>query len=228
MTLTPCVMGIDPGLVLSHAILIAVPEVLEPLHAPRYTVVSFIALTTPEDEDVLPPLLQEKLDVGVVFVAVESARGVIITGRAADPVLRNATMSGRLQQHATATLGVPVGSVPALGTETGWNWRGALGCAGMNDEGVRLTVRRRLDVDFPPGKRGGKVTHWVDAAGVAVATLDRLLQPVGDLPGDWPPIPEVLRERWHALSKTEVMTQQVVKDKRAGRREGRALRKRFT
>lgn len=217
------ILGIDPGLGKSHAALLRVPDVLAPAHAPKYDVVEWLSWDTKEEEDALPLALPDKYLPRLAFVAVESARGVVVSGRSADPVLRNAMMSGRLQQAAALAFGVPVGSVPALGVEQGWNWRGLLGCAGQSDAGVRLVVERRLLVPPKDGKRGGKVSHFVDAAGIAVAAADRLLGKDTTLSAD----PAELRRRWYALNHLEQHVVEAKKDMRAGRRQARALQKRY-
>lgn len=222
--MTLFVLGIDPGLGKSHGALIAVPasEDLAPLHAPRYEVAEWLEYDTPEDGP-LSLSLPEQYAAGLVFVAVESARGNVIKGRSADPVLRNAMMSGRIQEAAAYRLRVPVGSVPALGTEQGWNWRGQLGCAGQTDSGVRLVVERRLKTPIRDGKRGGKVSHFVDAAGIGIAAVDRLLGADHVLPLSR----EARLARWHALSTLESRVVEAKKDMRTGRRQARALQKRY-
>lgn len=215
-----CVLAIDPGLGVSHACLLRVP-LNEPLHAPKYDPVAFLTLDTPEGEDLRNLVHHDFVD-RIAFVAIESARGQVIKGRSADPVLRNAFMAGRLQAHAALSLDVPALTVPALGTEQGWNWRGQIGAAGMTDDGIRMLVERRLKAPIPTGKRGGKNSHYADAAGLAVAALDRVLAGEAFLPPD-----QGIRDRWNALSALEHRTLTAKSDARQGRRTARALQKRF-
>lgn len=161
------VLGIDPGAEEAHAVLIA--GELGPGALKANLQGQWQGGQTPLT--LITKILSDAADAGIHVVAIEVARGEIHSGRAADGILRNNIMAGRLAGHFEAHQ-LPVLLVPAGGTTTAWSWRHELG-AGTTDAGVAHAVRRHLIGELPTGSRGGHNSHYHDAAGAALATWRR-------------------------------------------------------
>jgi hypothetical protein len=207
-------LGIDPGLGASHYALVGVD--IE--HRPA--LLGCGAWATPEDGPLstFPPLSQLPH-----VILVESARGSVIPDRDADPILRDAMMSGRIQEYLRAHFPtVALSSAPAFGTVQGWNWRSEIGCNGMTDAGIRLHLERLLGEKLPRGPRGGQASHIPDAVGVALAAALRVLsRPLPSIAAD-----DILTALT-TLSPLESAVLAGAKSRKTARRQGRALAKRF-
>lgn len=218
------VLAIDPGLGSSHAAILrgAPSRALNP----RYAVDGFLNLYTPERAphdflDLARPVADAVDTYGVNVIAVESPRGTIVPKRDADPVLRAALMSGRIVGALGVYLpAVPVIEAPAFGPSGTWAWRQELGLTGATDDAIRAMVQMRLDGVIPHGVRGGKQSHFVDAAGLGVAVLDRLLS---RLPGSTDPLAMI--SAFYARSPLEAALDDHGKRVKVARRTARKARK---
>jgi hypothetical protein len=212
------VLGIDPGLEKSAWALVAFGD------ARPHLLATGEALTPELDPEALrrglDRLLLELLGrPSPCAVAVESARGRVAKGRDADPVLRDASMGGRVAGYLLSALPrCAVLELPADTDRQGYSWRGLLGCSGMVDAGIRLHLRQFL------GPMPGKQSHVVDAAGVALAVGLRLVQ--RGMTGDHAPAD--LAEAFYRLSPLEQGILDTLKGQRAERKKGRAVLKKAT
>lgn len=164
------ILGVDPGHRESHAVLIRAP--LEVDAGARAELVETLPISMTDLERQARAhdawaLFHRKFGSNVTLAAVEYARGEVHTGRSGDGVLLNnyaaGLIAGALMAHH-----VPVIAVPPSGPLTAWAWRRELGAANT-DRAVRVMVERYLDGELPTGARGGVITHWYDAAGIALA-----------------------------------------------------------
>ncbi len=178
-------VGIDPGLTTSHAVAIACNGVGQ-----HYSLRALAELRTPTDvRRVYHP---EEYDLKAVAsikpdaVLVEVARGGIASGRDGDPILHCNVVAGMIlgRLHMLGILAVPVASG---GDVTAWNWRTELGIRGKGaaarDAAVEMAVSAYLEGSpLPTGPRGGKLTHWQDAAGIALAGFSRVYSTAPHIP----------------------------------------------
>lgn len=171
------IVGLDPGIGLSHAVALDFRSNIQP-----YRVQAHLELHTPPTPAPLPHPADWNLSALVALqpdaVLIEVARGAVASGRDADPVLHVNLIAGELIGRLNA-LGVLAVSVASGGDAAGWNWRSEIGVRGkgasVRDECVEQVVAVHLGKDaLPIGPRGGKITHWQDAAGIALAGLSRI------------------------------------------------------
>jgi len=175
------IIGIDVGIGLSHfAVLQVAAEPGTHVRGPAAELVEYGALVTPYYLPVdLTPLAHYLSGVRSQVVAVEVARGSVASGRDADPILQVNAVAGKLLgtlQNCPDVVAFPVASG---GDAAGWNWRSALGITGVGasarDASVAQLVGGALTSPLPTGPRGGKISHYADAAGLALAVLYRAL-----------------------------------------------------
>lgn len=212
------VLGFDPGLTETAWSVVRVP--LADRQA-RPVLEAHGTIPTPEHDtaalrDALiglnAQLTQRGKPIPPHVAVVESARGFIVKGRAADPVLRDAAQGGRLVGMLAALLPIPVLEMPALGLHQGYNWRALLGAENHTDDGLRVHISLLLGTPLPPG------THVVDATGIALATAGRL---ASRAPAHLPSAGE-LRAAFYRLSPGEQRVLDGLKDARAARKATRA------
>ncbi len=171
-------VGLDVGL--TGAFAVAVRRSLHPgahAHGPRRHLIG--AAHVPLPPCGTPPnlaALHAFTGTALAVFGVEVARGSIASARDADPVLMNNLAAGRFVGALEGT-GEGVVTV-ASGGDLQFNWRGALGVRGkgpaQRDASTRTLVALRLDGDLPAGPRGGLKQDYWDAAGLAIALLDRM------------------------------------------------------
>ncbi|ABW35105.1 hypothetical protein Dgeo_3064 (plasmid) [Deinococcus geothermalis DSM 11300] len=169
------VVGIDPGLTVSHASRVRLQG-----GSCVYGRQADLAGTFQGDPASLAAQLHAAGPADLILV--EVARGAVASARDGDPVLHNNIVAGEILGHLRA-LGLPAVPVASGGNATAWAWRPSLGVKG-NTHGVAakdaLTVsivalRLTNPEAMPTGPRGGHCQHYWDAAGIALAGLDRLL-----------------------------------------------------
>lgn len=169
------VAGIDPGLLCSHGAVITTSSEAPTAYGVRAALCRVVSGTPCQ-------LAAQLFDAGVDVVLVEVARGAIRSQIDHDPVLEQNVRAGEIIGHCRQ-LGLGVVPVASGGAATAWSWRVALGVRhGVNgvaakDAAVTRIVRLRLtnSDDIPCGPRGGHIQHYHDAAGLALAGLDRIL-----------------------------------------------------
>ncbi|MCD0168021.1 hypothetical protein [Deinococcus sp. 23YEL01] len=167
------IIGIDPGLHESHAASITL--------APGATVYGRKANLTGTTAGNPAALVKWAAAQRSHVVLIEVARGAVAAKRDNDPVLHINIIAGQLLGQLQAA-GIPAATVASGGNATAWNWRatigvkGTIGAAGKDDL-IHQIVRQRLTNPdaVPAGPKGGHLTHYWDALGVALAGLDRAL-----------------------------------------------------
>ncbi|PIG96894.1 hypothetical protein [Deinococcus sp. UR1] len=179
------VIGIDPGLLLNHAAALT----LEPGATVYGRRAQVQAVTEADPAGLTDWAAQQNPHV----VLVEVARGSVASKRDNDPVLHVNIIAGELLGRLRAA-GIPAAPVASGGDATPWNWRATIGVKGASgadgkDDLIYKIVRQRLTnpESVPVGPRGGHLTHYWDAAGIALAGLDRALS----IPG-MPPLAAML------------------------------------
>lgn len=165
------VLGIDPGLELSHAAILR----RTPGPATAYGCRAHLIGTragTPEHLTIWAAEQRAHL------VLVEVARGSVASKRDNDPVLHINIVAGELLGRLRAA-GLPAVPVASGGAVTAWNWRSMIGVTGSGadtrDDAVTGIIRVRVENhdEIPTGSRGGHLSHYWDAAGVALSGMDR-------------------------------------------------------
>lgn len=170
------IAGVDPGLHESHAASLRyVGNQPSTVYGAKADLIRAIKGRTPSE--LVAQLAQHPRP---DLVLIEMARGSIASARDADPVLQNNLVAGEIRGLLLAA-GIPAVLVASGGDATPWNWRTSLGVRGkgadLKDQATCQIVSIRLNnpETIPKGARGGHQQHWYDAAGVALAGLDRVL-----------------------------------------------------
>lgn len=228
-------IGIDPGLTESHWFLVGLD--------PNAPLTAFGRKYIPLACGVIDNKSRDlnTWDFGVDFhravdlaqvVVVESSREYVDHKRDPDFVLQNASMGGKLMGMQNITTHAPVLEAPA-NAQTMFAWRPALGVLAGNAKGlkqdaqVERLVLQRLNfhlvesIDIPTGTRGGKVNHHFDAAGIIIASMDRLTARLGVARWDRKDI----YEAFYTPTPMEEVAQQRKQVRKAGNRVRRKAQK---
>ena len=211
-------VGIDPGVGVSHVAV--VQDQGDALTALDYGLLE----THPHDPQRLRGgvaqltlvLVQLSVAAKDTFVAVETARGEVFKGRSADGPLQNNLVAGQLLGALSRDFYAV--SMPPSGAQLGFNWRDYLLSSHKDaDAGLQVALAGLLKgLPLPQGPRGGRNSHYADAAGVAVAALLRCRQKGITAPHEL--------GRFYELSGLEAAQQGGVKTRRADRKSTRRLK----
>lgn len=168
------IVGVDPGLTACHAAVVTPTGQAATVYGAPARLVDTFGGTPAALAAWLSRFRQPDL------VVVEVARGAVASARDGDPVLHNNIIAGEVLGHLRA-LGLSAVPVASGGNATAWAWRPSLGVkvSGPTAKDALTTriVHMRLTnpADMPVGPRGGHLQDFWDAAGLALAALDRVL-----------------------------------------------------
>lgn len=168
------VVGIDPGIEVSHGVTLSSAPGPATAYGTRARLLNTIA-STPEHLTIWAAEQRAHL------ILVEVARGSVASGRDNDPVLHINIVAGEILGRLRAA-GLPAAPVASGGAVTAWNWRTMIGVTGsgadVRDDAITGIVRLRLDNhdEIPTGSRGGHLGHYWDASGIALGGMDRAAQ----------------------------------------------------